>query len=449
MARVRLTKRVVDEAEPATNEGGEPREAKLWDADVRGFFLRVLPGGAKVYAVSYGTGRRGVTRRVTIGEHGTPWTPDPATGQGRTLTVELARQEAERLRGEVRAGGDPGAKRVSEKALPTLAEFAERYLEDYATPHKRPATVAADRGLFGLREKPRRRFKTQTKPRTILAVLGSRRVDKITTGEVTRLHLAWKDTPTRANRALALLSHVFAMAEKWGVRPRGTNPCRGIDRFDEKRRERFLSADELARLGASLAFAEKADAKGKSMEDGAESPFAVAAIRLLLFTGCRMSEILTAKWEAVDLDAGILTIPEPKEGRPKAVVLNAPAAKVLDDLPQLKSNPFVIVGRVHGQHLTDLEHPWQRIRSRAGLEDVRLHDLRHSFASVAVAGGATLPIIGALLGHSQPATTARYAHLSDDPLRAASKAIGERLASAMKRRPKARAGNVSALRRAR
>lgn len=449
MARIRLTKRAVDEAQPAQGEDGELREVKLWDSDVRGFFLRVLPSGAKVYAVSYGTGRRGVVRRVTIGEHGAPWTPDPATGEGRTLTCELARQEAERLRGEVRAGGDPGARRVSERALPPLAEFAERYLADYAAPHKRPATVAADRGLLGLREKPRRRFKVQRKARTILAVLGPRRVDKVTTADVTRLHLAWKDTPTRANRALALLSHMFAMAERWGLRPRGGNPCRGVERFDEQRRERFLSADELARLGAALDFAERAAAKDKSQEDGAESPFAVAAIRLLILTGCRVSEILTAKWDAVDLDAGILTVPEPKEGRPKAVVLNAPAVKVLGDLPRLKSNPFVIVGHVRGRHLTDLEHPWQRIRGRAGIEDVRLHDLRHSFASVAVAGGATLPIIGALLGHSQPATTARYAHLSDDPLRAASKVIGERIASAMKRRPRAHSDNVSALRRAR
>lgn len=435
MARVRLTKRVVDEAQPAQGEDGEPREAKLWDSDVRGFFLRVLPSGSKVYAVSYGSGRRGVIRRVTIGEHGAPWTPDPATGEARSLTCELARQEAERLRGEVRAGGDPGAQRVTERALPTLAEFAERYLTDYAAPHKKPATVAADRGLLGLRERPRRRFKASPKPRTILAALGSRRVDKITAGDVTRLHLDWKDTPTRANRALALLSHMFAMAEKWGVRPRAAdNPCRGVDRFDEQRRERFLSADELARLGAALDFAEKADAKNKSLDDGAESPFACAAVRLLILTGCRMSEILTLRWEDVDAERGVLTIAAPKEGRPKAVVLNAPARAVLTSLRRLKSNPFVIVGRVHGQHLTDLEHPWQRIRKRAGLEDVRLHDLRHSFASVAVAGGASLPIIGALLGHSQPATTQRYAHLSDDPLRAASKAIGERIASAMKRR---------------
>jgi integrase len=413
---------------------------KVWDSDVRGFFLRVRPSGGKFYAVSYGTGRRGVKRRVMIGEHGAAWTPDPATGEARSLTCELARQEAERLRGEVRAGGDPGAKRVSEKALPTLAEFAERYLTDYATPHKRPATVAADRGLLGLREQPKRRFKASPKPRTILAALGSRRVDKVTTADVTRLHLAWKDTPTRANRALALLSHMFAMAEKWGVRPRAAgNPCRGVDRFDEQRRERFLSADELQRLGAALDFAEKADAKGKSLDEGAESPFACAAVRLLILTGCRMSEILTLKWEDFDATRGVLTIAAPKEGRPKAVVLNAPSLAVLTSLHRLKSNPFVIVGRVHGQHLTDLEHPWQRIRKRAGLEDVRLHDLRHSFASVAVAGGASLPIIGALLGHSQPATTQRYAHLSDDPLRAASKVIGERISSAMKKKPKAQA----------
>ena len=185
MPRVRLTKRVVDEAEPTRDADGKLREAKLWDNDVRGFFLRVRPSGAKVYGLSYGTGRRGVKRRVTIGEHGASWTPNPVTGQARTLTPELARQEAERLRGEVSAGGDPGARRVSERALPTLAEFAESYLEDYALPHKKPGTVLAERGLLGLRKQPSRPLRTKRKPRTILQVLGDRRVDKITTADVT------------------------------------------------------------------------------------------------------------------------------------------------------------------------------------------------------------------------------------------------------------------------
>jgi integrase len=243
---------------------------------------------------------------------------------------------------------------------------------------------------------------------------------------VTAYHLSLKATPTRANRALALLSHMFTMAEKWGVRTDHSNPCRYVERFAESRRERFLSPAELARLGKALAAAEKAESL---------TPFGLAAVRLLVFTGARASEVLGLTWADVDLGAGAVRLP--RKGRLGTLQLPPPALAVLKKLPRLEGNAHVIAGRRHGQPLTlwGLEAVWQDVRKAARLEDVRLHDLRHSFASVAAGSGQSLPVIGALLGHTQPGTTARYAHLADDPLRAAAKAVAGRLAAAMRQKP--------------
>lgn len=436
MPRAKITKREVDRL-PLD------RETWLWDTEVRGFGVRARDGGAKVYFVSHGTGRRQQDRRVTIGRHGAPWTP------------ETARQEARRLLGLVATGQDVAGNRAALRALPTVAEFSERFLTEYATPYKRPSSVAADESLLA---------------RVIVPRLGPVRLDKLTRADVAALHHARRDTPTDANRALALLSKMLAWAEALGLRAPGSNPCRGVPRYRETRRERYLSVAELARLGRALREAEtgrlvalsfqaedrgqaEARAKGAPLEPLPTvpvDPFAVAAIRLLLFTGARRSEILGATWVDVDLSAGTLRVPLPKEGRPKLLRLTAPALEVLAGLPRFESNPFVIVaargpgrrkaarGAVETREeqapapLSDIEAPWRRIRRRAGLEDVRLHDLRHSFASVAVGGGASLPLIGALLGHTQPATTARYAHLSDDPLRALADHTAARIAAALR-----------------
>ena len=187
------------------------------------------------------------------------------------------------------------------------------------------------------------------------------------------------------------------------------------------RRERFLSQAELARLGDALRAAER---------DKSATPWAIAAIRLLTFTGARLNEILTLQWEHVNEEHGVLCFPIPRRAG-KAVHLNAPALAVLDAIPRLEGNPYVICGEKAGQHLVNLEKPWRRIRRAAKLEDVRLHDLRHSFASVAASGGQSLVVIGKMLGHSQPATTARYAHLADDSGESASDAVGQRIAAAM------------------
>ena len=228
-------------------------------------------------------------------------------------------------------------------------------------------------------------------------------------------------TPYVGNRTLAVLSTLFNWAEERGFRPDGSNPCRHVHKYREGRRERFLSQAEWARLGDALRQAEA---------DKSCSPWAIAAIRLLALTGARRNEILTLRWEHVSEEHGRLLLPDSKTGR-KTIPLNAPALTVLHEIPRLEGNRYVICGERPGRHLVNLEKPWRRIRAAAKLDEVRLHDLRHSFASVGASGGQSLVIIGKMLGHSQPATTARYAHLADDPVRAASEAVGGYIASAM------------------
>jgi len=425
--RLRLSKATVDAL--------RPREAEYtaWDTDVPRLGLRVYTNGTKTYVLRLRVDGR--QRWYTVGAHGDPW------------TVETARDEARRVLGQganvakLRETGaapptllHPVEARERQRSVPTLGDFARRYVDEYAAPHKAPASVEADRSLLGLRVD---RDGKPAKPglRTIIGALGSRRIDRIARGDVTSYHLSLKTTPTRANRALALLSHLFNMAEKWGVRADGSNPCRHVERFEETKRERFLSAAELARLGKALAAAEKRNDV---------SPFALAAIRLLIFTGARASEILGLTWDAVDVGAGSVRLR--RKGRTGTLYLAPPALAVLKALPRVDGNPHVVVGRRRGRALTifGLEQVWQGVRKAAKLEDVKMHDLRHSWASVAAGSGQSLPVIGALLGHSQAQTTKRYAHLADDPLKAAARAVAGRIAAAMS--PKTRRDNVHRMR---
>jgi integrase len=214
---------------------------------------------------------------------------------------------------------------------------------------------------------------------------------------------------------------MFSMAELWGLRPDGSNPRRHIKKYPEEKRERFLSPAELRRVGEVL----------REMEvEAVELPSAIAAVRLLILTGCRLGEVMTLRWEHVDLDGRALRLPDSKTG-PKVVHLGQPAVAVLRGIRRLPDNPWVIVGTKLGGRLTDLQPFWQRVRARAGLKDVRIHDLRHTYASIAVAAGQGPPMIGKLLGHTQVQTTARYAHLAADPLRAAADQVAEALAAAL------------------
>ena len=229
-------------------------------------------------------------------------------------------------------------------------------------------------------------------------------MQEISVGNRGKLHFDLRDKPYQANRTLGVLSKMFSLAEIWGLRPDGSNPCRHVKRYKESKRERFLSPEETGRLGEVLAEAES------------EMPSAVAAFRLLLLTGCRLSEIQFLRWEYVRDDC--IELPDAKTGG-RVVPLGPEARAVLAALPREDDNPWVIRGRLPGSHITDLQRPWRRIRERADLDDVRIHDLRHSYASRALALGESLTMIGKLLGHTQVQTTARYAHLARDSIQTA------------------------------
>lgn len=385
----KLTTRYVRSLEP------REREYKQADSELRRFMVRVRASGTKAWGVQYRHGGR--FRWMTLGT----W---PA------MTADAARREALRVLAEVERGRDPAAKRDAERAALTMAELATHYLERHARLKKKPRSVAEDERLLS---------------RIILPALGRRRVADVTRSDVDRLHASQAATPYQANRALFLVSAMLNLAERWGMRPESSNPCRHVERFREAARERFLSQAELRRLGEAL---EEADRLGT------ETPEVTAAVRLLLFLGLRRSEVLGARWADVDFGSATLALPDTKTG-PRRVPLNAPALSVLAALP--RRSEWLIPGREDGSPLVNIDKPWRRIRAAAGLEGVRLHDLRHSFASAAVGGGETLYMTQALLGHTRSATTERYSHLSDDPVRRASESTAARLAAALEGRPDA------------
>lgn len=266
--------------------------------------------------------------------------------------------------------------------------------------------------------------------RHLLPAFGDLRLDQIDTAAVTRFAQARKEKPVTTNRALALLSHMYTKAGEWGVVPKTTNPVRGVPRFRERHIERSLNVAELGRLGDALRALEE---EGRERPEHAVSPFALAALRILLLTGMRPGEVLALRWQEVDLDAAVLRLPDSKTGR-KVVHLNPPAIEVLAKLPRLEHDPRVFPPRRQGAVEADLESAWRRVRNRAQLDGVRLYDARHTFASVGVMSGASLYLMGGLLGHRKPTTTARYAHVAPGPLEALSADVGQRIADALDRR---------------
>lgn len=403
MAIAAITKRAVDALTPISKSTGP---GFLWDRDLPRFGVKVTPTGAKIYIVQYRVGRR--LRRYTIGRHGAPWTPD------------LARKEALRLLVLVASGIDPAAVKQAGRTAPTVRELAARVLAEHLV-KRRPATRSEYDRLLRLH---------------ILPALGSLAVADVGRPDVTRLHHQLRKTPLQANRVVAVLSKMFNLAERWGLRPDGTNPCRHVEKNRERARQRFLSTEELGRLGPVLAQAargplalsarKKKDTSTKIML----SPYALAAIALLIFTGARVSEILGLTWARVELDRGLLRLAESKTG-PRVIHLSAGAQAILERLPHVDGNPHVIVGGRVGAALVNIAKPWDVIRRAAQLDGVRLHDLRHTHASVGAAAGLGLPVIGALLGHTQASTTQRYAHLAADPVRQAAELVGQKIAAAM------------------
>ena len=378
-AQIKITKRTVDRLEA----GGA--DTFYWDADLPGFGLRVRASGRKYYVAQFRANGR--LRRMTLGRHG-------------AVAPEAARRRAMALIAEAKGGGDPAAVRDDGRKAATVKALGRRFLEEYVPAHCKPSTAYEYRRSVALFIEPR---------------IGSRKVAQIQRSDVAALHHDMRSTPYQANRTLGVLSKMFNLAELWGWRSDGSNPCLHVKRFREEKRERFLSTEEFNRLGRVL---------DEISADGSETPSAVAALRLLMLTGCRLSEVQKLRWEHVDLDAGELRLPDTKTGG-RAVPLAPSAVRLLAALPRDPDSPWVIAGRKPGAHLTDLQHPWRRIRARAGLDDVRIHDLRHSFASRALALGEGLPMIGKLLGHTQVQTTARYAHLARDTVKASAARIGD------------------------
>lgn len=428
----KLTKRSIEQLEAT----GSPYFA--WDAGdgaVKGFGVVVTAAGKRSFVAQFriGGGRAGKSRRVTIGAFG-PWTVEQARDRARELLREAslgidrgAVEKATQVANEREQEATRHKSRLARDLR--LNRLSVRFLREHVTLKRKAATVRSYRSLLALH---------------ILPALGRKDAREISRQDVAALHNRLSDRPATANRVVAVLSAIYGWAEGKEILPEGSrNPTRKLERYHEEGKERYLSADELERLGAAIRLAVTTGVPWRPKE-GAKSkhipkadpyaridPGAASALRLLLFTGARLREILHLEWRAVDMERGLLRLADSKTGK-KTILLNAPARAVLAALPQ--RGRFVFPGESRTgeeQPRTDLKRPWALVCRAAGISDVRLHDLRHSFASVGAGDGHGLVVLVKLLGHSQVATTQRYAHLADDPLRQAADAIANKIAAAM------------------
>ena len=369
------------------------RDTVFWDRDLTGFGVRVYPTGGKVY-IAQARGPDG-PKRVTVGRHD-------------VLHADRARQRAALIIARIKAGEEPVPLPLAARLNggPTVSDLALQYLEEHVEVRLKPKTQVRVRGVLSDH---------------ILPAIGKVPLAAAERSHVIELQQKLSTHPVTANKAVKILSHMYRLGEGWGLVPEGCNPCRSVEKFPERRRERFLTDTEFARLGQVL---------DEAVGSGSTSPTAAAAIRLLMLTGCRKSEILTLRWTDVDLGVGELKLADAKSG-PRAVQLPPTAVRLLESLPRRKDSPWVFPGKDRDGRYSGggLDHAWQTVRARAGLEDVRLHDLRHSFASRALALGETLPVIGKLLGHSDIETTARYAHLARDSIHEAAERIAGSIAA--------------------
>jgi integrase len=387
----KITKKLVDSLAPGD---------VVWE---QGFGVRANADGTRSFLLSYRVGRR--KRRYTVGIYGSPWTVDTARKRARELQRDLMVK-----------GVDPLAVKVTTREAPTVRELTDRFMREHVGPKRKTRTAMLYRGYID---------------KHILPAMGRHAVRDVTRADVSALHHKMRATPVAANRTLLLVSAMMNKAEKWGLRGDGTNPCRHVDKYPEQARERYLARAEFKRLGQALVAAES----GPVLVPGEADPttlstFALAAIKFSVFSGCRRSEIETLQWSYVDLENDLLRLPFSKSG-PKVVVLNSPAVAILANMPRIEGNPYVFAGEREGGHVGNLTRTWYAIRAIAKLDGVRLHDLRHSFASVGAGGGLSLQLIGGLLGHSQPQTTARYAHLALSPLKQAAELVGQQISAAM------------------
>lgn len=390
---VKLTKRVVEAIAPDPNGAVVQRR----DSELKGFGVRVTPAGVRTYFVQY-RDLAGHTRRIAIGRHG-------------VLTAEEARKVAVQRLADVTRGDNPSvarkAARAKAKETQTVKQLVERFLREYVDPKRKTRTA----------EQYRRLLETRVNP-----VLGSMAADAVTREAVMSLHLSMKSTPYEANRVLAVLSKMFNVAEVWRVRPDGSNPVRHVERYKERKRDRFLSHEELKKLGTVLDEAERTQTA---------LPGVIVALRLLALTGCRLSEILGLRWTDVDLDVGVLRLPDAKAGA-RLVPLGSPAVDLLNSL--MRVGTYVVPGTSPEEPLSKntLEHGWFRLRKLAQLNEVRIHDLRHTIGTYAGQAGLNAFMVRDILGHKTLAMTDRYVSQDTSPLRSAADQVAGRIAAAMR-----------------
>lgn len=379
MRKAKLTKSIV--------EALSPDNEVAWDTVVPGFGARLTGAGRRTYFLKYRT-KGGQQRKPKIGDHG-------------PMTCDQARAIAREWYMEAKSGGDPSLERTASRMGETISDLCERYHHEHSAAHKKPSSIAEERRMMD---------------KILIPRFGTKKVAEIVRPDIAKLHRSLEKSPFTANRILALLSHMMTMAMKWGLRPEGVNPCRGIPKFKEKPKERYLLPEEIDRLFAVLDGV------------GADDPVIAALFRLSVMTGARRGELLNLKWSEVDLRNKRFKLLDSKTG-PKIIHLSGPAAAVVQGIQPVHGNPYVFPGRIDGKPLVSVKKAWDNIRKKAGIQDARIHDLRHTFASIGVQNGIPLFDVGKLMGHRSLSTTARYAHLLDKNLTDAV----DRIASKIKR----------------
>lgn len=392
LQKVKLTKTIVDTAQVID------RRYHIYDTEIPGFSVKIEPSGSKIYVFDYRSGsggREAPKKRLKIGKHG-------------VLTVEQARLKAKEYAAQVALGDDPADQREAEKGKNLVKDVIKRYQTEYIVHHNKPSTVKGKNEVIRTLILPR--FRNDA-------------IEDITRKDVQEWHGKLHYTPITANRALACISHLMSVCEDWGIRDPNTNPCLGIKRYKENKRDRYLSEEELRRLIETI---------DKCEADGTEEKNMMIFFRLMIYTGARQGELLTAKWEYVNYEESSLDLPDSKTGK-KQVDLSPPAMAEIEKLERMVGNPYLFPGyfvgvkEKLGRHHSPPNEMWHRIIKRAGITNLRKHDLRHAYASFGLMAGLSLEEIGQLLGHLTPQTTKRYSHLVKSHRKRISDAIGAKI----------------------
>ena len=375
----KLTKRFVESIQP------DPvATLKYWDTEIKGFGVVILPSGRCTYCIKYRNADR-IQKHVKIGVHG-------------QITAEEARNLAKIQLGKVAHGEDLAEAAKQVRHMPIMNELAKQYLELYAENEKRPKSIKEDKAML---------------KNYILKEFGSRKVDNITLQDIQILHASLSKKRVRSNRILALLHKMFNLAIQWGWR--ADNPASGIKKYQEHKRTRWLQEDEMKRLLSVL--------------DTYRDQIVANIIRLLLLTGARKHEVLEATWDQFNLEKGVWTkkAHTTKQKKMEHSPLSLSALTILQKIREGKNDSqFLFPGKIKEKPIQDIKKSWATICKQANLEDFTIHDLRHTYASHLVSSGLSLSIVGKLLGHTQAATTQRYAHLADEPLREATSLFAEK-----------------------